>query len=135
LATPKSRFEISMDDPLAVGEGQPSQHLTGDVERPSGRQWPPGEQVREGLPEQQLHHQVGRARGHPGVGHRDDVRVGEHRQGLGLALEALARLRLSRRALLEDLDGDVASELPVVAPVDHAHPTSPDARLNLVPSL
>ena len=46
----------------------------------------------------------------PVVVHRDDVRMLERRDGLGLRLEPLDERRRARDALVEDLDLDVAAD-------------------------
>ena len=109
-------FQIAVDDPLAVREGQPAQRLAGDVQRPPQRQRPFLDQLRQRLALQQLHHQKRHAAVDSGIGHRDDVGVGQRRQRLRLPLETPAPLRDGGRVLVQHLDRHEPAELRPAAP-------------------
>ena len=82
------RFQVPVDEPLAVGRGQTLGHLDGEV---CGL--PPGDRpARKPVPErfalQQFHDQVGSVALPSHVEDGQNVRVVQRRHGLGLALEA-----------------------------------------------
>ena len=76
-----------------------------------------------------LHHDVVRAVGDPAVVDRDDVRVREPGGVRRLAPEALDELLVVRVPLVEDLHGDVASELLVLGKPDVRHPARAELAL------
>jgi hypothetical protein len=59
---------------------------------------------------------------------RADMRVTELREGVGLAVEALAKLRIARERGRQDLDGDGPSEAGIVRLVDLTTPPAPRAQ-------
>ena len=113
-------LQIAMSDPLAVGDGQPAQHLADDVESASRRHGPFADQLRQRLPRKQLHHQVRHTAVDPKVGERDDVGVRQRRERPRLALETATPLGRRGRALRQHLDRHQPIELHLPALVDNA---------------
>ncbi len=95
-------------------------------------QRPTGHAVRERLPFQQLHHQIRGAVIVTDIVKRADVGMIELRDGLRLALEALAELRIGREVGRKDLDGHLAVEAPIARPVDLPHPARPERSNDVV---
>ena len=63
---------------------------------------------------------------------RDDVRVVERRDGLGLALEARQAVGMGGHVLGQHLDRDLAAEPRVARAIDLAHPARAERRDDLV---
>ena len=126
------RFQIAVDDPLAVREGQPAQRLPDDVQRPPERQRALLDQVPQRLALQELHHQKGHAAVDPEVGHRNDVGVRQRRQRLGLALEPPPPLRDAGRVLVQHLDRHEPPEVRLPPPVHDPHAAFAEAPQHLV---
>ena len=110
-----------MDDAARVGVGE-----RGGDRREQDAHLVPGERAsgderREAVALDQLHHEDGRAVVVDHVVEADDVRVLEPRERGRLALEAHAQLGLVGDPGVEDLHGDVAVEPLVVRAPDDAH--------------
>jgi hypothetical protein len=141
-----------VDDPLAVGAFEGIGDLDGDRQgllerqtaaggRADAAHYPAaagaaaaraGEARGEGLPLEVLHHEVGEPLVAPHVVQGADVRVGQRRDGAGLALEALTQARVPGDLGGEHLHGDGAVEAPVAGPVDLSHAPGAERRLDLV---
>ncbi len=92
-----------------------------------------GEQVGEGVPLDELHHQERAAVGQRAeVVDRRDAGVLELAGDSRLGEEAACDGRVGRIAILEELDGDVAVEREVAGAVDDAHPAAADDRTECV---
>ena len=128
-------FQIAVDDPLAVREGQPAQRLPDDVQRPPERQRSFLEQRPQRLALQELHHQKRHAAVDSEIGHRNDVGMGQRRQRLGLPLETAAPLRDAGRILVEHLDRHEPPEVRLSPPVDDPHAAFAEAPEHLVASV
>ena len=126
------RFQIAVDDPLAVREGEPAQRLPEDVQRPRERQRSFLDQVVQRLALQELHHQKRHAAVDSEVGHRNDVGVRQRRERLRLALEPPAPLRDAGGILVEHLDRHEPPEVRLPPAVDDAHAALAEAPQHLV---
>ena len=102
--------------------------LDGMAQRLSEGQRPLLQPLLERLPLDVLHDQVQGAVLVADVVKGADVRMVQARDGLGLALEALAHVRVARRSRLQHLDRDRAGEAGVARQVDLAHPPAPRGR-------
>jgi hypothetical protein len=116
------RLEVAVDEPDLVGREQPGASLEerrGDLP-PAARAR--GQPLLEVDAVDVLHRQVHAAVVDPGLEHRDDVRVGEAGERLGLAQQLVGAVRgAGGVAEVDELDRDPAVELLVVAGVDHPH--------------
>ena len=81
---------------------------------------------------QVLHHQEVDAVLVADIVERADVRMAQARNGLGFAVETLARLRIARKMRGQNLDGDDAVKPRIARPVDLAHASGADRRDDLV---
>jgi hypothetical protein len=86
----------------------------------------------ERLAFQVLHDEIGDAVVLAHVVQRADVWMIELRDRAGLAIEALAELRIQRERFGEDLDGDRALEPRVARAIHLAHPARAERRADLV---
>jgi len=84
------------------------------------------------LPLDELHHEEGQIVLDPVVGDRDDVRVPQRGEGLGLALEALADVDRGSEALVQDLQRDWTVELEVRRAVDAPDPAFAEQRVDAI---
>ena len=121
-------FNVPVDDPPAVGVSQGPDDLGDEVQG-----LPPIQAallflhvLLEGDPVDELHDDIIQVVPLAHVVDGDDVGVGEHGHGLGLLVEAAAKLRVSRQVPLEDLDGHKAVEAMAVGLVHHRHAAHPD---------
>ncbi len=114
---------VPVDDVALVRGAEGLSNLEGYRRRRAGRQGAALEDaVLERAARQVLHrYVVGPVLGLAAVEDGDDVRVGERRRTLGLALEALDELLVARVARAHHLKGDVAVEDVVVGEVDVGH--------------
>ena len=80
----------------------------------------------------ELHHGVRNAFLIPEVEDRENVRMRKCRDRLRLTLEPSERIRVRRKQLGENLDRNVAVQLPIPRPVDLPHPARPERREDLV---
>ena len=128
-------LQVAVSDRLAVGEGQPAQHLADDIESARWRYGPFVDQLREGVPLQQLHHQVRHTAVNPEVGDREEVGVRQHGERPRLALELATPLGRRGRALLQHLDRHEPIELHLPALVDHTDAAGAQPRQHLIASV
>ena len=118
-------LEVAVDDALAVRGGEAPRDLERPVDRLLLRHGRAVELAAQRLALEQLGHGVGDAVVRAEVVDREDVRMRERGDGLGLALEARERVGVRGQLRGEDLDGDLAVELRVARAVDLAHPPAP----------
>ena len=121
-----------MDDAARVGGREPLGDLARVVDGLAERQGAPRETLAQRLALEQLHDGVGRRALPPEVVDREDARVRERGDRLGLALEAGERLRRLREVRRQHLHRHVAVELGVSRPVDLAHPAGAERRFDAV---
>ena len=136
-----ARLEVTVHEPGRVGSREPAPRLHEDRNDLRGGARALGEPVAQRDAVDVLHGHEDRAVDLPDVVHRDDVRVGQARDRLGLAEQApLRRRRPPRRAFrplgpvrpfrpvrpreAEELQGDATIELGIVCRVDDAHAAS-----------
>ena len=116
------RLDVAVDDPVAVGEAERLEQLlrVGDrrVDRKSA---PRHDQLLEAAPLDHLHRDVVGALGLAAVVDGDDVWMGKPGGRLRLAAEPFDEEVVLRVALVQDLDGDAATELLVLGEVDVGH--------------
>jgi hypothetical protein len=117
-----------------VGLGQPLGDLGGEGEHRLGGERTLVQEVPEGLPLHELHHDVVGAVILPDVEDRRDVRVVQGRGGVGLAFEAASSLGVGGQLGGKDLDCDRPLEAGVLRLQDLAHASRPDGREDLVRS-
>ncbi len=86
----------------------------------------------QGLALEQLGHGVRDAAVRAEVEDREDVRMRQRGDGLGLALEPRERVGVRGQLRREDFDGDLPVELRVARAVDLAHPARAERREDLV---
>ena len=115
-----------MDDPARVRECQAARDLDRQTNGLAhGQRAVPVDALLERVAGQVLHDDVGEPVDLADVVDRHDVRVGELREGLGLADEQLAQALIAGGLRVQDLDGDVTVERLVAGEVDlggSAHP-------------
>ena len=128
------RFQIAVDDPLAVREGEPAQRLPDDVQRPRERQrpWRFLDQVVQRLALQELHHQKRHAAVDPEIRHRDDVGMRQRRQRLRLPLEPPSPLRDAGGILMKHLDRHESPQVRLPPSVDDPHTAFAETPQHLV---
>ena len=124
-------FEIAVDDPLLVRDGERAQDLLHDVHRAPFLDRTLLEVVDERSPLEQLHHQEPRLAAlrvfaEMKVEDLNDVRVPEPTGGFGLATEALQAQRVIRELGEHHLDRDALVELVAYRLVHRAHPADAD---------
>ena len=111
--------------PCSCAYARPSQSCADDLELRRQRQrLRPAQHRVKVLAAQEFHHDVRRAVVLAQFVDRDDVRVLQPRDGLGLALEPLARRRVEREIDQHHLERDVAVERRVLGAIEHAHPAA-----------
>ncbi len=125
-------LQVAVDDPLAVRLVERVGDLRAVAQHLLGRQRALRQARRERLAFEKLHDQVVDLALASDVVKSADVRVGQRRDRLRLALEALAQLRVVRERRGQDLDRDGAAEARVPRLVDLSHPARADGRLDLV---
>ena len=121
-----------MHDPLVVRRRQAARDLQCEVERLADRQGRAADALPERLPFQQLGDGVGHAGFDADIVNRQDVRMRERGDRLGLALEAGERGGIGGQPLGQDLDRDIAIEARVAGAVDLTHPPGADRSDDLV---
>jgi hypothetical protein len=131
------RLNVPVDDPLAVAIGQRVQQLAGPLQHLILRQRPSGgDEVRQTLPLDQVHHQIGVAAFLKEVGHPHQVGVVQAGQGERFLAELPAQVGqgLGVQTGLGDhlLDGDGDLQPGVPGPVDGAHSAPAQERLEVV---
>ena len=125
-------LQVAVNDPLAVRLVERVGDLRAVAQHLLGRQRPLGQARGERLAFEKLHDQVVDLALAADVVQSADVRVGQRRDRLRLALEAFAQLRVVRERRRQDLDRDRAPEARVPRLVDLSHPPGADGRLDLV---
>ena len=126
-------LDVSVDDPVAVGETERRQDLARVVDRdPDRRGATCNEELLQRPPLDVLHRDVVRALGLAAVVDRDDVRVGEAGGVPRLAAEALDELLVARVPVVEDLDCHAPAQLLVGSEIDVRHPARAELAGDLV---
>jgi hypothetical protein len=125
-------LEVAVHDAASVRRGEPARDLQRPVDGLLLRHGRGVEPAAQRLALEQLGHGVGDAVVPAEVVDREDVRMRERGDGLGLALEARERVGVGGQLRGEDLDGDVAVELRVAGAVDLAHPAGAERREDFV---
>ena len=130
------RFEIAMDDVLAMRRGQGRRDVASRLQGLRQGEGAARQPVGERRALEVLHDEIGRgfavARLAPDIVQRADVRVAERRDHPGFTLEALAPLGICRERLREHLDRDGAVQTGVECPVNLAHAAGADERHDFV---
>ena len=124
----RSRWTI----PFSCAAARPARDLDRDVDRLADRQRRRSRPVAQRLALEQLRDEVRRAVVRADVVERDDVGVGERRDGARLLLEAAQAVRVRRQVAGQDLDRDVAPEARVAGAVDLSHAARTEGRDDLV---
>ncbi len=124
-----------MNDPFGMCGGQPIRDRQGDIEGLApGQASLASQPLAERLALQKLRDRVVdvafRTEGEDG----QNMRMGERRQGLRLAFEALDGLGILGEAFGKHLDRHVAVELGILGAVNFSHPACTERRNDLVPS-
>ena len=126
------RFQIPVRDVLVVRRCEAARDLRGDFNRLARRQRTRAQSRPKRLTLQQLHDGIG----HPVAGaefvQRDDVRMREHRDRAGFALEPREGSGIGGDGRRDDLDGDVTSNAAVVRAIDLAHASGAEEAFNLI---
>jgi hypothetical protein len=126
-----ARLDVAVHHAAAMDRAERRRHAPADRDRLGEGQLGPLQPLGQGLARQPLHHQVRLAlRGDPAVDVADDPRVGQRREDLGLAGEAL---ELEALRVVHHLQGDQRTGLPVARPIDLAHPPEPRQLLDREP--
>ena len=121
-------LQIAVDDALAVRRSERGRHLVADGDGPQQLEAPIAREHRvQRLAHQQLHHEEDRpVLGLAEVGHLDDVGVVDQAGRARLAQEALDGLLAAAEALVQDLHGDLAADVHVLAAIHDPHAATPD---------
>ena len=125
-------LQVSMDDALLVGRRQPPRDLGAHLDGLSHRERSAPQPLAQRLSLEQLHDGVGAPYVGAEVVYRKDVRMGEGRHRLGLALEAGQGVGALVQVGGQHLDRHVAVELRVASAVDLAHASGAEGRDDLV---
>ena len=126
-------LDVPVDDPAAVGMLQCLGDLGGKVQR-----FPPVEDalllhvLLQGDTVDELHDDIVHIVRMGHVVDIDDIGMREHGDGLGLGMEAAAKLRILRQLVLEDLDGHQPVEPVTPRLIHHGHAAGSDHFQNLV---
>ena len=126
------RLHIAVDDAVAMGRPQGAGDLREHRRGAFGRQRPVGERVGEGAGLDQAHHEVGGTRLTPVVVQRDDVRVLEPGDELGLGLEPADERRVVGELGPDHLDRHLAPDDRLVGAVDRPEGAAPELLAQLV---
>ena len=121
-----------MDDARTVRPVERRRDLDRRLERLVDRESALRQPIRQRLALEILHDEERGAVLLAHVVQRADVRMIELRDRAGLAIEALAELRVGREGVRENLDRDRAIEPRVAGFVDLAHPAGADERQDFV---
>ena len=125
-------LQVPVDDSLFVRGREPPRHLQRDVHHLLDPHRPRVQPVAERLPFEELHDRVGDPLLLPEIEDRQDVRVRERGDDLGLVPEAVERLRVVGEDVGKDLDRDVPVEFRVPRPEDLSHSTRAETSEDLV---
>ena len=106
--------------------------LEGKSQRESDRQRTVRQTMFERFAVEQRHHEVMHTIGLADIMDPAHVRMIELRYGVGLSFESRAAFPVIGDIGGEDLDRDVAIEPAVSRPIDFAHPTSAEERVDFV---
>ena len=115
-------LEVAVHDAAGVRGGEPGRDLRGDLERLARRQRAADQALAQRLAVEQLHRGEGDLAVLAEIEDRQDVRMRERRDRLGLALEARQRVGVGGEMRRQDLDRHLAVELGVAGAEDLAHP-------------
>jgi hypothetical protein len=126
------RLQVPVDDALLVRGGEAPSDLERVIHGLLLRDRSRVELPAQRLALQKLHDGVGDALLVAEVIDREDVRMGQGRDGLRFSLEPRERVGIRGDGRWQDLDGDVAIEFPVPRLPDLAHPARADRREDLV---
>ena len=126
------RLQVAVDDPLVVSSRESVRELQRILHGLAHRQGAQSEPRAQRLALEQLRDHVERAVGLAEIVNRQDVRMGQRRDRLGLALEAREGLRAPGELPGEDLDRNLPVQARVPGPVHLAHPASAERCLDLV---
>ena len=121
-----------MDDAGAVRALERLGDLDAVAEHLLERQRAFGQAIRQRLALEKLHHQIVDAVVRADVVGRADVRMGERRDRLRLALEPLAQTGIGREPRRQDLDGHGTVEPRVARAIDFAHAARAELRGHFV---
>jgi hypothetical protein len=122
------RLDVAVHQAGPVRGGDRREHLLEDRQRLHRVQPAPlDEQVAQGTTVHVLHHQIGQALMASLVVDRDDVRVGQPRDRLGLVGEPVHEVDVGGLRRVNDLQGDRASQPLVDGGVHGRHATTGDA--------
>jgi hypothetical protein len=121
-----------MHQAAAVGVAHALGHLAGEGDGGGEGQGPVADQVLQGLPRKELHHDVVALAILADVVDVHQVGVGQGGGEAGLAPEAIAQLGRGGEVGAQDLDRHRPVEQPVVAAVDLRHPPAGDQRADFV---
>ena len=125
-------FEITMDDPLAVGAASALPTCSSSREAGSRFHGPRSSACRERAAPQPAHDEVGTLGVAPVVVQRDRVWMLELRYQLGLGLEAADERRVVDQLGTDDLDRDLPPDRRLVRAIDDAEVTAADLLAQLV---
>src|SRR5664280_1876297 len=114
-------LQVPMDDSLLVCGGEALGDLEGAVQGLLLRDRSGVELAAHRLAFQQLHDGIGDARVRSKIVNREDVRMRECRDRLGLPLEPRQRVRIGGHGFGQHLDRDIPVELLIPRPVHLAH--------------
>ncbi len=117
------RLDVPVNDAAAMRRVERLAHLPGKVQHPRGRQRSFFDQLLEGAPFEQLHHDERLAVVFAELVNRTDVRVLQRRRQAGLALESGQPFGRRDRLGAQQLDGDLAAKLEVFGAIDDSHAT------------
>ena len=126
------RLDVAVDDAARMRVAQPLHNLCDEMQRLAPVQTPaPLHILLECDAVDELHDDVLR-RGARHVIDRNDVRVGEHRDGLGFVVEAAAEIRVAREIAFQYLDRHKAVEPVALGLIDHCHAAAADQLKQLI---
>ena len=114
-------LEVAMHDAAGVRGGESRRHLRGDLEGLARRQRPGDQALAQGLALEELHRGEGDFAVLAEIEDRQDVRMRQRRDCLGLALETGQRVGVGGEMRRQDLDRHLAVELGVGGAKDLAH--------------
>ena len=126
------RLQVPMNDPVLMCRFQRLGDLPRDRQRVSDWYRASCDQIGQRLTLYQFHDQPAHAAGFFKAVNDGDVGMIQRCQHARLALESTDPFWIRREGSRQHLDGHLAPELGVPRPVDLAHPTRAEQRLNLV---